>query len=179
MQHLLVHLPYEAKVGGPVQYRWMYHIERALKYLKSMVHNKARVEGCISDEYATKEIINFPGKYFSSEHNVNAHTMRYHVIEKATVVTEFEIFQWKGKGVGLSTSHYVSYNELNSYMLYLFSNMDEVQPYFTMFDEKHWKSRRQPTSKQLQTLCLNGVKGGQCFVQWFREHVIFSIILFF
>jgi hypothetical protein len=23
MQHLLVHLPYEAKVGGPVQYRWM------------------------------------------------------------------------------------------------------------------------------------------------------------
>jgi hypothetical protein len=31
MQHLLVHLPYEAKLGGPQQYRWMYHIERALK----------------------------------------------------------------------------------------------------------------------------------------------------
>jgi hypothetical protein len=27
MQHLLVHIPYEAKVGGPVQYRWMYHIK--------------------------------------------------------------------------------------------------------------------------------------------------------
>jgi hypothetical protein len=27
MQHLLVHHPYEAKVGGPIQYRWMYHIE--------------------------------------------------------------------------------------------------------------------------------------------------------
>jgi hypothetical protein len=27
MQHLLVHLPYEAKVGGLVQYRWMYHLE--------------------------------------------------------------------------------------------------------------------------------------------------------
>jgi hypothetical protein len=26
MQHLLIHIPYEAKVGGPVQYRWMYHI---------------------------------------------------------------------------------------------------------------------------------------------------------
>jgi hypothetical protein len=25
MQHLLVHLPYEAKLGGPQQYRWMYH----------------------------------------------------------------------------------------------------------------------------------------------------------
>jgi hypothetical protein len=31
MQHLLVHIPYEAKVGVPVQYRWMYHIERTLK----------------------------------------------------------------------------------------------------------------------------------------------------
>jgi hypothetical protein len=33
MQHLLVHLLYEAKLGGPQQYRWMYHIERALKNL--------------------------------------------------------------------------------------------------------------------------------------------------
>jgi hypothetical protein len=33
MEHLLIHIPYEAMVGGPVQYRWMYHIERALKNL--------------------------------------------------------------------------------------------------------------------------------------------------
>jgi hypothetical protein len=30
MQHLLVHIPYEAKIGSPVQYKWMYHIKRAL-----------------------------------------------------------------------------------------------------------------------------------------------------
>lgn len=28
MEHLPVHLPYEAKLGGPVQYRWMYVFER-------------------------------------------------------------------------------------------------------------------------------------------------------
>lgn len=28
MEHLPIHLPYEAKVGGPVQYRWMYPFER-------------------------------------------------------------------------------------------------------------------------------------------------------
>jgi hypothetical protein len=28
MEHLLIHLPFEAKVGGPVQYRWMYPFER-------------------------------------------------------------------------------------------------------------------------------------------------------
>jgi len=28
MEHLPIHLPFEAKVGGPVQYRWMYPFER-------------------------------------------------------------------------------------------------------------------------------------------------------
>ena len=28
MEHLPIHLPYEAKVGGPFQYRWMYPFER-------------------------------------------------------------------------------------------------------------------------------------------------------
>jgi hypothetical protein len=49
LQHLLIHRPHEAKVSGPIQYRWMYHIERALRYLKSMVGNRARVEGCIAE----------------------------------------------------------------------------------------------------------------------------------
>jgi hypothetical protein len=40
MQHLLVHLPYEAEVGGPVQYRWMYFVERDLKKLKATIENK-------------------------------------------------------------------------------------------------------------------------------------------
>jgi hypothetical protein len=71
MQHLLVHIPYEAKVGGPVQYRWMYHIERALKYLRSMVGNKARVECCIVESFLLKEITYFLSVYFAEEHNVN------------------------------------------------------------------------------------------------------------
>jgi hypothetical protein len=45
IQRLLIYLPYEAKVGGPVQYKWMYHIERALRYFKPMVGNRIRVEG--------------------------------------------------------------------------------------------------------------------------------------
>jgi len=28
MEHLFIHLSYEAKVGGPVQYRWMYLVKR-------------------------------------------------------------------------------------------------------------------------------------------------------
>jgi hypothetical protein len=76
MQHLLVHLPYEAKVGGPVQYRWMCHIERTLKKLHAMVGNKRRVEGCIAEEFKYKEIASFMRLYFVEEHNVNVRAPR-------------------------------------------------------------------------------------------------------
>jgi hypothetical protein len=59
MQHLLMHLRYEAEVGGPVQYRWTYHNERALRYLKPMVGNRARVEGCIAEGFILKEVAYF------------------------------------------------------------------------------------------------------------------------
>jgi hypothetical protein len=54
IQYLLVHLPYEAKIGGLQQYRWMYHIEKALKKLRAMVRDKAKVEGCIAEEFKLK-----------------------------------------------------------------------------------------------------------------------------
>jgi hypothetical protein len=44
MQHLIVHLAWEALVGEPVQFRWMYPIERALKKLRASIRNKARVD---------------------------------------------------------------------------------------------------------------------------------------
>jgi hypothetical protein len=68
MQYLLVHLPYEAKLGDPQQYRWMYHIERVLKNLRAMVHNKAKVEGCIAEEFKLKEIMYFTSVYFTEYH---------------------------------------------------------------------------------------------------------------
>jgi hypothetical protein len=72
MQHLLIHLLYEAKAGGPIQYRWMYHIERALKYLKPMVSNRTRVERCITEAFTLKEVACFSSVYFTEEDNANA-----------------------------------------------------------------------------------------------------------
>jgi hypothetical protein len=54
MQHLLIHLLYEAKVDGPVHYMRMCHIQRALRYLKPMAGNRARVEGCIAEAFMLK-----------------------------------------------------------------------------------------------------------------------------
>jgi hypothetical protein len=51
MMHLLVHLAEEAKLGGPVCYRWMYPIERYLWTLKGYVRNKSHPEGSIAEGY--------------------------------------------------------------------------------------------------------------------------------
>uniref|UniRef100_A0A2N9IMH0 DUF4218 domain-containing protein n=1 Tax=Fagus sylvatica TaxID=28930 RepID=A0A2N9IMH0_FAGSY len=55
MVHIAVHLPREAILGGPVQYRWMYPIERFLRTLKGYVSNRARPEGSIAKTYILKE----------------------------------------------------------------------------------------------------------------------------
>jgi hypothetical protein len=43
----------------------MYHIERALIYLKPMVGNRARVEGCINEAFTLKEVPYFSSVYFT------------------------------------------------------------------------------------------------------------------
>jgi hypothetical protein len=104
MQHLLVHLPWEAKVRGPTQFRWMYSQERELK--------KLRVP--------------------------SAHTTRYHILEEVPL-SGLSIFQWKGKCVGAPSAHYVMEDEWNYIVLYMYTNMEEVQPYFELFDKTYWK----------------------------------------
>jgi hypothetical protein len=83
MQHLLVHLPWEARVGGPKQFRWMYSQERELRKLRYMVHNKARVEGCIAEAFTCKAITNFSWMYFSRDNDVNAPKTQRCSIEQA------------------------------------------------------------------------------------------------
>jgi hypothetical protein len=99
MHHLLVYLSWEARVGGPVQFRWMYSQESKLKKLRYMVHNKARVERCIMESFVCKEIINFSIMYFSRANNMNAPITRYHVVRDVPL-NELSIFQWNDTSVG-------------------------------------------------------------------------------
>jgi hypothetical protein len=110
MQHLLIHLPYEAKVGGHVQYRWMYHIKRAHKYLKPMVGNRTRIEWCITKAFILKEVAYFSSVYFADKHNANALMMWYNVDEESPC-SDLSIFALKGTTVGSSMSYYSSSEE--------------------------------------------------------------------
>ena len=112
MQHLLIHLAYEAMVGRPVQFRWMYPLERSLKNLRAMVGNKAKVEGCIAEAFSLKEIAYFTSVYFAEEHNVLPPTLRYNVGEEAPT-SDLSIFQEQcgGTTVGRSTAYYYTISE--------------------------------------------------------------------
>jgi hypothetical protein len=54
-------------------------------------------------------------------------------------LSELSIFEWKGKGVGTLSAYYVLDDEWNYTILYMHMNMEEVQPYFDMFDEAYGK----------------------------------------
>jgi hypothetical protein len=95
------------------------------------VRNKARVEGCIAEAFLCQEIMNFSSKYFSRANNMNDHTTRYHIVEEV-LLSELSIFQWKDNGVGAPSAHYVTDDEWNYTMLYMYTNMEEVQPYFEL-----------------------------------------------
>jgi hypothetical protein len=115
--------------------------------------------------------------YFSCANNVNASTMRYHIV-RDVLLSELSIFQWKGTSVGISSAHYVSNKEWDYSMLYLYTDIMEVEPYFEKFDKIYWKSRVQPTLKQLDHMREHGLEGGPSFLKWFRQHVIYLFIFF-
>ncbi|GJU82265.1 hypothetical protein Tco_1284630 [Tanacetum coccineum] len=64
MIHLVIHLPQEARKGGPIPYWWMYPFEKYIKKLKNYVHNKAKPEGSIVEGYVAKEALTFCSHYF-------------------------------------------------------------------------------------------------------------------
>jgi hypothetical protein len=69
-------------------------------------------------------------------------------------------------------------DEWNYNMLYIYMNMEEVQPYFDMFDKIYWKQSGQPTLKQLDSMHQHRVKGDPSFLKWFYLHVIFRFAPF-
>lgn len=66
MVHLHIHLVNELRLGGPVQFRWMYFPERYLGKLKSYVRNKSRPEGSIAEGYLVEECLPFCSRYLHS-----------------------------------------------------------------------------------------------------------------
>jgi hypothetical protein len=81
--------------------------KRALKRLSYMVGNKARVEGCIAEEFKYKETAYFTSVYFTEEHNVNAPMMQYHVHQDDRQ-SDISIFNSRGTTISVGRVYHIS-----------------------------------------------------------------------
>lgn len=131
MQHLMIHLPYEARVGRPVQYRWMYPFERLMKYLKKMVKNKARVEGCIVEAYIVEEISNIVSLYFKRDApSSRSKRSRYDDgYETHNSNCSLSTFQVPGRVHGKRGTKVLARDEYHAILIYIYTNTLEMDDF--------------------------------------------------
>ena len=127
MQHLIVHLPYEARMGGPQQYRWMYPVERVLKTVRKKCRNKARPEASIAQAYVVEEVSNFTQKYYTEKlPSVHNPLPRYNAGENESTLSLFR--GQLGTASGWNTKQ-LNIEEWRKIMLYILTNLDETESY--------------------------------------------------
>ncbi|CAM8934406.1 unnamed protein product [Rhodiola kirilowii] len=129
MEHLAVHLAGEAKLAGPVQYRWMYPIERYLRKLKSYVNNKAKSEGSNSEGYIAEECLTFCSRYLSGVETLFNREERNFDGPVTEQKEKFSIFQIHGRPLGASNARVLTEDELHLAHFYVLKNCDEFIPY--------------------------------------------------
>ena len=103
MVHLAIHLPDEAILRGPVQYGWMYPVERRLGYLKSTVRNIPRPEGSIAEGYIVDECLTFCSRFFKDVTETRFHKKDTNQDNhRKAGPDELDIFSDGAKGFGKS-----------------------------------------------------------------------------
>ncbi|KAL0416858.1 UNVERIFIED_CONTAM: hypothetical protein Slati_3517700 [Sesamum latifolium] len=85
MEHLIVHLPYETRVGGPVQYRWMYPFERPSRNDDLSMNDVTRIQ---------QSIFNFLGRGSGASKKrwlsgSERHIIKTYILANCEVVTPY------------------------------------------------------------------------------------------
>ncbi|KAG7548108.1 Transposon En/Spm-like [Arabidopsis suecica] len=137
MEHLPVHLPYEAELGGPVQYRWMYPFESFFKRLKGKAKNKRYPAGSIVQSYMNDEISYFSEHYFASHISttIRRRTSRYDEGEVPVYpVPVPDIFTQVGRPSGKSSEFWLTEQDYTCAHAYVLRNCDYFRPFESMLD---------------------------------------------
>ncbi|XP_016471415.2 uncharacterized protein LOC107793551 [Nicotiana tabacum] len=161
MVHLAIHLAKEAKEGGPVQFRWMYFIERMLRTLKGYVRNMARPEGSIAEGYLAEECMAFCSKYLTDmetkenrpDRNSNSSNMDPNGLS---------VFNCRGKPFGGGDWTKLNDLEIKQAHFYILQNCAEIGP----FIEEHLEILTKENSRNVAK------RHKEEFPLWFQKKVI-------
>ncbi|XP_042944749.1 uncharacterized protein LOC122278634 [Carya illinoinensis] len=146
MVHLAIHLPREAFLAGPVQYRWMYPFERYLRKFKRYVRNNARPEGSIAEAYVHVECLTFCSLYIHDIETINNRDDRNKDIDKNTESESISIFSQKVRPLGSPNSRRLEQSILAKASWYVLNNCAEIGQYL----EEHYTRMSEISSDNVQ-----------------------------
>uniref|UniRef100_A0A0A9FUY2 DUF4218 domain-containing protein n=1 Tax=Arundo donax TaxID=35708 RepID=A0A0A9FUY2_ARUDO len=159
MMHLPVHLAEEARLGGPVCYRWMYPVERYLRTLKGYVMNKAQPEGSIAEGYISEECLTFCSRFLEDIGTKLNRPERHEssaVNEPPSGLSIFGSLDYSKKGC--KVEHVPRFDMLRM-RHYILSNCDEAVP---------WINEHKEQRKNISA-CNVDKRHREHFVGWFED----------
>ncbi|KAL6542379.1 hypothetical protein OROMI_023981 [Orobanche minor] len=164
MEHLPVHLPYEAKIAGPVQYRWMYPFVSSKA--ENNVKNKNRVEGSIANAYLMEEASSFCSYYFEEHVGTKARNVpRNEDVDEDDREDIISLFRQSGRAFGRKKTRYLTDKEYNAARAYVLLNCDEVSPFNRIYYEHVRRGEPNISDAELDK------KAGIEFPEWFKQYV--------
>ncbi|KAK2416592.1 hypothetical protein QL285_038977 [Trifolium repens] len=169
MVHLPIHLANEARLGGPVQFRWMYPIERYLCKLKGYVRNRSRPEGSIAEGYLAEEAITLCSRYLhtSVDTRLNRKSRNYDNSDLLEV-DEIDYFTSIGRPLGGKKNgkpFHLDCDYLAQAHRYILFNCEDIEVYISEHDDivnSHTKKRQWDKAKAQS----------QNFSEWFKTRAM-------
>ncbi|XP_042415124.1 uncharacterized protein LOC122004280 [Zingiber officinale] len=157
--HLTIHLAREARLCGPVQFRWMYPFERFMKMLKGYVKNRARPEGCIAECYLAEERMRFCSAYIKKAACIGLRSNRNDDLENGVV---------EGRPISQGKEIILEEHLLQAAHRYVLFNTAEIDPYIQMHIEELKQTDRRFSSNET----LLQKRHMETFAQWLSKHVL-------
>ncbi|XP_060185413.1 uncharacterized protein LOC132614879 [Lycium barbarum] len=137
MVHLVIHLPTEAKVAGPVQNKWMYPMERLMGKWKCYVRNRNQPEGSIAEGYIVEESLIFCSRYLHCGANGYNRMDKNYEGDHVESYSGLSIFEQKGCPLLRDTSKNLEEFEQKQAHLYVLRNCEEVQPFLREYEQNN------------------------------------------
>ena len=130
MQHMILHLPTEARLGGPVQNRWCYATERVQKTLRGKCKNKRRIEASMAEAFITEEAANFvTAHYDATMHSLHNPKPRYNLGDPKRRESNLNLLKGKLAPSGVGKPKLLCVEEWRTLTMYILNNLTEVRPY--------------------------------------------------
>ncbi|CAL2256194.1 unnamed protein product [Prunus armeniaca] len=161
MMHVMVHLPEEALLASPVNYRWMYLIERLLGELKKSVRNRVKPEGSIIEAWVQYESLTFCGMYLKDVDMAFTRPQRNN--DGGMRNEKLSVFAQSARPFGdPGREESFSRNDMEVAHWFVLNNCDEIMAY--LYEHEEMMKREHPSHLVVQ-------KHRELFPQWFLDSV--------